>query len=58
MKPDALKHIRDLKQNEMELELEFWWVFKPANFIHKNFWPFVVSVHFVMLVVIYWALNN
>ena len=37
MKPDALKHIRDLKQNERELELEFWWVFKPANFIHRNF---------------------
>lgn len=58
MKPDALKHIRDLKQNEREIGIMFFWLFGPAKFVHKHFWPFVVSVHMVMLVVIYWALRN
>lgn len=48
-----LKDIRDKAKNERELELEFWWLFKPANLVYKYYWPIVILIDLTALVLLY-----
>ncbi len=52
-----LKLIRDRVANEREIELEFWWLFRPANFVYKYFWWVVGVINAINLYLLYLSFN-